>query len=53
MPPRPSNTASQLGDVDLFYDRRSSGYLGKGVKTTLAMTQNFEDKLDACFNELW
>lgn len=53
MPPRPSNTASQLGGVDLFYDRRSSADLGKGVRTTLAMTQNFEDKLDACFKELW
>ena len=49
MPPRPSNTASKLGGVDLFYDRRSSADLGKGVRTTLAMTQNFEDKLDACF----
>lgn len=53
MATRPSNTASQLGGVDLFYDRRSASDLGKGVRTTLAMTSNFEDKLDKCFNELW
>jgi hypothetical protein len=53
MPTAPSNTASKLGGVDVFFDRRFSGDLGQGINVPLAMTQGFEDKLDQCFNELW
>lgn len=50
---KPSNTFNRLGDVPLYYDRRSPNDLGKGTPVTLAATQLFEDQLDRCFNELW
>lgn len=53
MATRPSNAPDKLGDVRLFYDRRSANDLGKGTPVVLAMTQGFEDQLDRCFNELW
>lgn len=53
MATRPSNTFNRLGDVPLFYDRRSADDLGRGTPVTLAAIQPFEDKLDQCFKELW
>jgi len=48
---RPNNTAPELGNVPLFYDRLT--FRGDGKPVTLAMTENFEEKLDKCFFELW
>lgn len=54
--PRPENTFSTLADVPVHYDRYrddTHGYGTRGRPVTLHCTAAFEEKLDACFQELW
>lgn len=44
---------SHLGDVSVYYDRRSKDDYGKGVSKTFRSKEYIENKLDKCFLELW
>jgi hypothetical protein len=53
---RPENTVAELAGVPVHYDRYRSdahGYGTRGRPVTLHCTAAFEEKLQACFEELW
>ena len=51
---RPANTFRTLGGVPVHYDRRHPGDYGtRGAAATFHTTEEFEAKLDACFEQLW
>lgn len=51
---RPANTFRALGGVPVHYDRRHSGDYGtRGAAATFHVTEEFEAKLDRCFEQLW
>ena len=56
MPQRPENSFTAIGDgVPVHYDRQPPQFgLGtKGRPGTWYCSERFEEKLDACFNEIW
>ena len=52
--PRPNNFFRTLAGVPVLYDRQNSGDYGvRGIAIDFNVPQEFEDTLDACFNDLW
>ena len=52
--PRPNNFFRTLAGVPVLYDRENSGDYGvRGIAINFHVPEEFEDTLDACFNDLW
>jgi hypothetical protein len=51
---RPANSFQTLSGVPVHYDRRHQGDYGtRGAQATFHVTNEFEAKLDTCFEQLW
>ena len=52
---KPGNNFTELAGVPVNYDRLAPphNYGTRGIPTRFHTTEEFQDKLDACFSELW